>query len=130
MREFCYNSSKGKDTRKAAGSAGERLAARFLEEKGLKILERNFRTREGEIDLIALDGEIIVFTEVKTRRSTTCGYPIEAVDDKKQEQIRYIAEIYLAKNGWMEREIRYDTFTLRFDRDKGKWLYNWQKQAF
>ncbi|MCE1246633.1 MAG: YraN family protein [Firmicutes bacterium] len=123
-------SFKGKDTRKSIGSAGEKMAARFLEEKGLKILEHNFRVREGEIDLICLDDETIVFTEVKTRRNTTCGYPVEAIDVKKQEKLRCVAEIYLAKNGWMDRDVRYDTFTLRFDGEKGKWLYHWQKQAF
>lgn len=115
---------------KSLGRAGEELAAQYLAREGLEILERNFRVREGEIDLVARDGDIIVFVEVKTRRGREFGLPVESVDEKKQERIRRVAEIFLAGKDWMEREVRFDIFTLRFDRPQQKWLARWIRQAF
>lgn len=117
-------------TKKELGKAGEKFAENHLRKRGLEILETNFRKREGEIDIIALDGEIVVFVEVKTRRSQEFGLPIEAVDEKKQEKIYEIAEAYLAEKGWMERELRFDVFSIQFCRDTNRWHIKWVKQAF
>ena len=77
------------------GDAGEDLACRYLAAKGYEILERGFRCRMGEIDIIALkDGEM-VFAEVKTRRGTMYGRPCEAVDGRKRSRIRKSAICYL-----------------------------------
>lgn len=72
---------------RAAGNAGETAACVYLEKKGWCILERNYTVRGGEIDIIAADGECIVFVEVKTRKSTLYGYPSEFVSERKQQRL-------------------------------------------
>ena len=81
------------------GDRGERLAARWLAARGHEIIERNFRTRFGEIDLVTRHKDTLVFVEVKTRRGTGFGDPLEAITEKKQEQVRSMAEQYLAGKG-------------------------------
>jgi putative endonuclease len=93
---------------RSQGKAGEDLACNFLEQNGLKILDRNFRFERGEIDLIAEDGEELVFIEVKARRSNTFGAPEDAVTEKKQEQIRAVAEGYLFTHDIDDRPCRFD----------------------
>lgn len=77
------------------GIEGEAVARRFLEGLGFRILEENFACPLGEIDLIAQDGEVLVFVEVKARRSTRFGGPAEAVHARKQRQIVRVAEAYM-----------------------------------
>lgn len=80
--------------KRQTGTAYEEKAARYLEEKGYQILERNYRCRQGEIDLIARDGSCLVFIEVKYRRDDRLGYPAEAVDGRKQLHIQRAAAWY------------------------------------
>ena len=68
---------------KQVGSKGEDLAAEFLKDKGYRIIGRNYKTPIGELDIIAKDGETLVFVEVKTRSSNAFGYPFEAVGSRK-----------------------------------------------
>jgi putative endonuclease len=75
----------------AVGRHGEQLAARHLEAAGLQILERNWRCRDGELDIVARDGQVLVFAEVKTRSSLAFGTPAEAVDRAKSARIRHLA---------------------------------------
>jgi putative endonuclease len=77
------------------GDRGEKLALNYLSGLGYGVVERNYRTRYGEIDLIARDAETLIFVEVKLRRSTAYGNPLESVTPRKQEQVRSIAEQYL-----------------------------------
>lgn len=77
------------------GRRGEEVAAAFLERQGYTILERNFRLRQGEIDLIAAKDETVAFVEVKTRRTLDYGLPSEAVTYTKQQKIRQAALAYL-----------------------------------
>ena len=80
---------------KSLGSRGEEAAAVYLMRHGYEILERNFRVSTGEIDIVAVTGDTLVFAEVKTRRSDTCGQPAQAVDYRKQQKIVRTAEWYL-----------------------------------
>lgn len=89
---------KGGD-RAALGRCGEDFAARLLELDGYEILDRNFRCREGEIDLIAVRCGHLVFTEVKTRRTAAFGRPSEAVDRRKQRHLRQAAARWLEEKG-------------------------------
>lgn len=93
---------------------GEELAAKHLEQKGYEILEKNWRlSRSGEIDLIAKKDNIIVFIEVKTRSSRTCGDGLEAIDENKQQQIITLAESYIAQNPVPENcEFRFDAVSI------------------
>lgn len=77
------------------GTHYENVVGRFLERKGLTIISRNFRCKNGEIDLIAKDGDVYVFIEVKYRNTDVKGHPSEAVDLKKQKKISKVALFYL-----------------------------------
>lgn len=80
------------------GAEKEQMAAEFLEKQGYRILEKNFRCRQGEIDLIARDGRYLVFVEVKYRADGRSGEPEEAVNASKQYVIRRVAAYYLYRN--------------------------------
>ena len=97
------------ENKRKIGSAYENKAADYLRQKGLTILEQNFYSRFGEIDLIAKDGRYLVFIEVKYRRNDSCGTPLEAVHAKKQKKICRAASYYCLKNGYE------DTTPCRFD---------------
>ncbi len=84
------------------GSHYEHLAAEYLKQRGVEILEQNYQTRYGEIDLIARDGRYLVFIEVKFRTKATKGNPAEAVDFRKQQRIRNAARYYLYKHRYGE----------------------------
>ncbi|HTY71966.1 MAG TPA: YraN family protein [Actinomycetes bacterium] len=92
----------------ALGRYGEDLAARHLSEAGLVVLERNWRCREGEIDIVARDGDVLVVCEVKTRRSTAYGSPLEAVTDGKAARQRVLAARWIAERGIHPRAVRFD----------------------
>jgi putative endonuclease len=90
------------------GNRGEDAAARFLIGLGYKIIDHQSRGRFGEIDLIANDGDVIVFVEVKTRSSIAAGDPTEAVTVAKQRKITQSALAYLRRRGWLNRRTRFD----------------------
>lgn len=92
---------------KDLGDFGETAAARYLEEHGMTIAERNFRTRSGEIDIVAEDNGTLVFVEVKTRSSEKFGYPSEAVGFNKIEHMKAAAEQYFRQHP-TDGEIRFD----------------------
>jgi putative endonuclease len=94
------------------GNEGERLAAAYLTRRGYHILESNFRCRGGEVDLIALDGAILVFIEVKLRRSLVRGSPLEAVTAVKESRVRKAAQVYLAYSGRVFTRIRFDVVSI------------------
>ena len=99
------------DPRHRLGSAGEQLAAEHLARRGFRIVERNYRTRWGELDIVAFDGRTLAFCEVKTRRAGgSRGRPFEAVGPAKQARVRRMAGSWLA-----ERRDRPHAAVLRFD---------------
>ena len=90
------------------GDRGEDEALRYLLSKGFELVERNYRTRYGELDLIMRDDDTLVFVEVKWRASVAYGSPVEAVDERKRRAVRSIAETYLAeREPWFD-EARFD----------------------
>lgn len=104
--------------RKTLGNAGERLAARYLEEHGLRIIDRQWRGKSGEVDLVALDGEILVIVEVKTRRGRSFGEAEEAVDDAKAERLLTLGEEYTASHPeHRQRYWRVDLVAITLDND-------------
>jgi putative endonuclease len=103
------------DGRGELGRRGEALAAEELRARGLEIVERNFRCRAGEIDLIAMDGGTLVFVEVRSRRGAGAGTPLESVDGRKQARVTRVARQYLAARGHGERDVRFDVVGIRFD---------------
>lgn len=95
---------KGVCSSKAVGNQYEALAAEYLQKDGYDIIERNFHCRQGEIDLIARDGEYLCFVEVKYRASGAFGNPLEAVAPGKQRRISRTALYYLAVKGYEESQ--------------------------
>ena len=86
--------------KRQVGGIYEQKAADYLSRQGFRIIEHNFYSRFGEIDLIAKDGKYLVFIEVKYRRDSACGTPLEAVTLKKQKRICRTALYYCGKNGY------------------------------
>ena len=94
------------------GSFGERLAARTYERRGCLILDRNWRTSTGELDLVLLDGDTYVFCEVKTRRTDRYGSPAEAVVPAKQRRIRRLAIEWLRAHDLQWVSLRFDVVAI------------------
>ncbi len=94
------------------GHHGERAAVSYLKQQGFRIVTRNYQNRFGEIDIIALDADTLVFIEVKTRSSTRTGSPLEAVDSRKQRQIMRAAQAYLSERRLQEHTFRFDVIGL------------------
>jgi len=107
-----------KNYRQKLGIMGEKMAAEYLKKKGYQIIDKNFRTREGEIDLIAEKNKELIFIEVKTRTSLTYGFPEEAVDSKKQQKIFTVINRYLENRGLNPTKWHLEIITLFFDRKK------------
>lgn len=97
---------------KELGAEGERVAEQFLRSKGLKVLERNLRTRLGEIDLVCQDKDTIVFVEVKTRTSALYGDGTAAVGARKQAKLRRLAQAYLASRSPESLNARFDVLSV------------------
>jgi putative endonuclease len=90
------------------GRKGERIACRFLLKQGFDILARRYRSRSGELDIIAYEGDTLVFVEVKTRRSSKFGEPWEFVDWQKQQILRRTAEDFIADHDLGQYAYRFD----------------------
>lgn len=104
--------SKPRPDRASAGARAEALAADHLRARGLAIVTRNFRTRFGEIDLIARDGAMVVFVEVRMRRSASFGGPLASITQAKRRRLALAARGYLAMLGH-EPPCRFDAIVMR-----------------
>ena len=100
------------------GEKGESIASRHLKKNGYEILEKNYRTKLGEIDIIAKDRDTIVFVEVKSRRSRQFGNPKGAVTPKKQRKISMAALCYLKTTRRSNEKARFDVVAITTSRDK------------
>lgn len=110
-----------KDHRLALGRWGEEQAAAYLADSGFMVLERNWRARSGEIDVIAGDGDTLVFVEVRTRRSTgRFGTAEESVDSRKIRQVRETAQLYLHMVKLHGRKCRFDVIAVTGSPEAGK----------
>ncbi|MEU1886267.1 YraN family protein [Micromonospora sp. WMMD987] len=97
----------------AVGAYGERCAVQHLIGAGLRPVARNWRCREGEIDVIAWDGPVLAFCEVKTRRGDAYGSPAEAIVPAKARRLRGLAARWLAETGTTADELRFDVLSVR-----------------
>lgn len=105
------------NTSKRIGQIGEEIASRVITRQfKMKIIERNFRSRIGEIDIIALDKNTWVFIEVKTRAVLNAGFPEESVTEYKQDKIRKVALYYLMSQGYNPHHVnyRFDVMSITF----------------
>ena len=101
--------------RKSLGNHGEDFAAALLEDMNYDIMERNFRTRFGEIDIIARKDGVLHFIEVKTRMQKKFGYPAESVTAEKQRRIRRVAEMYMSQRRLEWEELSFDVMEVYSD---------------
>lgn len=101
--------------RQRLGAAAERYAASLLRGKGYQVLARNLRRREGEIDLIALDGDCLVFVEVRVRRGSAAGSALESVDGAKRRRLAALAEAYAAEHPELPGDRRIDVVAVELD---------------
>jgi putative endonuclease len=109
------------------GRLGEEAAARWLGQRGYRSLERNVRTRAGEIDLVAQDGETLCFVEIKARTDRSFGPAVAAVTPAKQRRLARAAALHLAVNPW-HGPVRFDVLGL--ERDRGEWRFELIQDAF
>jgi putative endonuclease len=94
------------------GAWGEEIASQYLQTKGYRILARNWRTQEGEVDLVAQDGETVVFVEVKTRTSKEFGWPEESITVTKRRRLQRSALAYLSDQDLMDIHWRIDVIAI------------------
>lgn len=100
------------------GRWGEKKAKSFLKEKGYKIIAENFRVKQGEIDLIVKKKNVLVFVEVKTRKTNFFGPPQAAVNFQKQRKIKTIAKLFLLKNEFKNYKKRFDVISIVYENQK------------
>lgn len=100
------------DRRRALGAAGEAQAAAWYEARGYEVVARNWRCRDGELDLVVRRGRVVVFVEVKSRTSARFGAPVEAVTPDKQRRLRRLAMRYLTDTGTTADELRFDVVAI------------------
>jgi putative endonuclease len=117
------------NARQVVGAAGEDAVARWYGEAGYSVLSRNWRVREGEIDLVARRDRTIVFCEVKTRRGDAFGTPAEAVTPRKQARVRKLALRWLADEGARADVLRFDVASVKPD-GRGAWIVDVFEAAF
>lgn len=97
---------------KELGRRGESAAARYLKRRGLEILDRNWTCYAGEADIIALDGDVLCFIEVKTRSQERTGFPSEAVDARKRDRYERIAACYIKVHDYIDMRVRFDVVAI------------------
>jgi putative endonuclease len=107
------------DTRRITGSKGEEAAAGFLARSGFEILDKNVRTRAGEIDLVAKEGKTLVFVEVKTRRDLEGDPPQAAVQTRKQNRLAKLALGYLKLKRLRQTPCRFDVVSVIYNDEGG-----------
>jgi putative endonuclease len=96
------------NAKQVLGKEGERIAEEYLKGKGYKLVERNYRCKGGELDLIVLDRRVVVFVEVKTRTGRGYGSPFEAVEYHKQKRMIRAAQVFLTQKNLHHRDARFD----------------------
>lgn len=114
---------------KTLGESGESMAAVFLKKRGCRILERNFRLKIGEIDIIAREGNTICFIEVKTRRTVAYGAPAESVGRSKRRKLSRMALAYLQSRKLGDTGARFDVVAITLS-PGGQPCIEWLKDAF
>jgi putative endonuclease len=100
----------------ALGRRGEQLAAEYLQEAGMRILDRNWRSAQGELDIVAVERRVLVACEVKTRSGTQYGSPLEAISQRKRARLRRLAVAWVVAHGVLFDEVRVDLIGLVRDR--------------
>lgn len=118
------------NSRAEFGRMAEDLALRYLKKRELRLLERNFRSRFGEIDLIMQENNTIIFVEVRARKTDAFLHPVESVDHRKRNKIRKTSQVYMQKtSAWNRFDMRFDVIALTGSAARGMKI-DWIKAAF
>ncbi len=112
------------------GALAEDLAEEYFSDRGYRVLERNFRHGPGEIDLVLEKDGLLVFAEVKARRSKKYGLPQEAVTPAKQKTIRRVAEAYMLRKKKAGVSVRFDVLAITFEKDRAEPFFEHIPYAF
>lgn len=116
------------ENKQSLGKSGEELAARLAIESGLTIITRNYRCSKGEMDIIARDGEVLVFIEVRTRRSSYRGWGEESITSQKAKRLQTVAAYFVLQQGYLNwPRIRFDVVAIRWSGEQPE--VNWIKAA-
>ncbi|MBE0477838.1 YraN family protein [Candidatus Aerophobetes bacterium] len=118
------------DTRKDVGKKGEQVALSFLRKKGYKILDRNFRCRFGELDIVAEEDNQIIFIEVRSCRSLNFGSPLQSLDYFKKKRLTRLALFYLTSHNLKNASCRFDVVAVVFEEGSKIGSINLIKNAF
>ncbi|MBU0573596.1 MAG: YraN family protein [Candidatus Margulisiibacteriota bacterium] len=114
---------------KELGAQGEEAACRYLEQKGFYIIERNFYSSHGEIDIVAADNDFLVFVEVKNYSFRSYGTPVGAIGRTKRQNLIITARTYLSKKGNPRKHVRFDVVTI-YRSFNGEKIIKHYKNAF
>ncbi len=120
----------GSEWKRRVARMGERIAESYLAAHGLEIIDRNVRSGRGEIDLIAREGETIVFVEVKLRTGTDTAAPLAAVNWKKREDVARAATRWLQARGLTDRPVRFDVVGITWEADGSRLRVEHIRNAF
>ncbi len=112
------------------GRFGEELAEKFLEKNGIKILNKNYFTNYGEIDLIGIENETIIFIEVKLRTNNSYGEPSESINFKKKQNLLNAIDIFLAENDFSDYNLRIDIICILYNISNEKYEVRWLKNQY
>lgn len=119
-----------RSTRQQAGREAEAFALQYLQQQGLRLIEQNWLCKRGELDLVMLDGDTVVFVEVRYRRNIGWGGAIESVDFRKQEKLVTAAQLFLQQvPEWADHPCRFDVIAIEGDPGSAAPL-NWIRSAF
>ncbi len=119
IEKLLSKSSSDKNTTAVSiGQSGEETAVKILKKNGYKIIERNYRTKMGEIDIIAEDGEYTCFVEVKFRKNDDFGDPGDFIDERKRQKIIKTAQYYAVKKGIYDTPMRFDAVLINAEKRK------------
>lgn len=118
------------NTRQSAGREAEAFALRYLQQQGLQLIAQNWLCKRGELDLVMLDGDTVVFVEVRYRRHSAWGGALESVDFRKQQKLVLAAQLFLqSETQWADAACRFDVVAIEGDPASGPPL-NWIRHAF
>ena len=112
-------------SRQAAGIAAEQQALHYLQAQGLQLLAQNWRCKRGELDLVMLDGDTVVFVEVRYRKNTQWGGALASIDGRKQQKLIFAAQYFLQRESrWANSPCRFDVVAIDSHPSQLNWLQN------
>ena len=116
--------------RQSIGRHGEELAQKYLRQKHYKIVEKNFRCKSGELDIIAKEKNVVVFVEVRTKTSTRYGPAYNSVTYSKQKQVKRVAQFYISKYNLVNTQFRFDVIGITLTPQTGEYHLDHIQNAF